>query len=225
MVLIVTLIVVGMGFADEATGIDATGAEGWIGAWADTNHSLSIKQSGQEFIGIGTPNNPEIDYPFWFSGILSEDGTVLQTVMKETGTREFRISDDLMSFSGTGTIDLAYANATPFTFDIHGARNGTALIPENIWTGEWLTGDNTSVTFNQDGNSITGSAHPVSDPEYIEEFKATVSDEGKTVFITWSMSQDVDFTLSDDGMYLIETECGEDEIAKGEVCFNLTKQV
>ena len=41
--------------------------------------------------------------------------------------------------------------------------------------------------------------------------------------MTWSYEEDVNFILSDDGMNLIETECGEKEIANGELCFNLTK--
>lgn len=73
------------------------------------------------------------------------------------------------------------------------------------------------------GTIVTGKAYFIPDPTYTEEFEGTVIDDGKSVFMTWSYEEDVNFILSDDGMNLIETECGEKEIANGELCFNLTK--
>jgi len=225
LILTIALFLTSTGCADVITGENNTVTEEWIGTWTDANHSLSLEKNGSVFIGIGTPFNPDMDYPFRFAGTLSDDGTLLQTVMNDTGTYEFNISDDKMSFSGTGILDSVDESVKPFKYSINAKRNGTVINPDNIWSGEWLTVENTLFTFYQNGSSITGTAYPILDPEYIEEFNGTVSDNGQTIIINWSLSQNVNFTRSDDGLYLIETDCGENEIAKGQICFNLTKQV
>ena len=218
----ITMVLVSLGCSEEMKNKNFGPNERWIGTWTDSNHSLLITENGTEIIGIGTPFDPEKDYPFRLYGTISEDGNLLHTVMKDNGTRNFNIAEDYLSFSGTGTIDPINDTEKPFKYEINATRNGTTIEPDNIWSGEWLTKE-TSIQLIQNGSSITGTAHPILDPEYLEEFEGTISKDGKTVEIAWSFSENVTFSLSDDGLNLIETECGEEEIAKGQICFNLTK--
>lgn len=222
LVMTITLLLIVPGWADERTDVNGTDTENWIGTWTDANHTISIEQEGTELIGIGTPFKPDADYSFLLTGMISEDGTVYQTVMKSSGTRNLQISDDLMSFSGTGTVDSVDNSSEPYTYEVNATRNGTTTDPDNLWTGEWLSG-NSSMILNQNGSIVTGKTYYIPDPKYTQEFEGTVSDDGKSVFMTWSYEEEVNFTLSENGMNLIETECGEKEIAKGELCFNLTK--
>ena len=42
--------------------------------------------------------------------------------------------------------------------------------------------------------------------------------------IPWTYYENVTFTLADNGLTLLESDCGEKEMALGEVCLNLTKK-
>lgn len=80
-----------------------------------------------------------------------------------------------------------------------------------------------TIIFVQDGNSITGEYRRSSPEELGGIFEGTVSDDGKTLFTTRTGTETVTFTLSDDGMRLVESDCGEKEIVSGDYCLNLTR--
>lgn len=194
----------------------------WTGTWTDANFSLSLEQNGTEITGIGQSFDFNLNDPFILSGSISEDGTSLNGVMKDTGTLEMYLSDDQMSFTGNGTVDQVLETGDVYSYSTEGTRNGT-IIPDKIWSGDWLTG-NSSIIINQEGNTITGEYFPLTSPETSGVFEGTVSEDGKTLSMAWSFIEKITFIQSDDGMYLIEADCGEKEIASGEICLNLTRQ-
>lgn len=215
-----------MAFADEAPDKDATGEDAWAGTWSDANFTVIIEQNGEqngsEITATGIPHENTQYIPFLLSGVVSDDGTALLTVMKTTGILNILLSDDQMEYSGIQTVDPELCSGQQCTHTYHATRNGS-LVSGSVWSGEWVT-PNGSITLDQTGDAITGTYYSFIDPEFIQELQGSVSEDEKSLFLNWSTSEEVNFILSDDGRYLIETECGEEEIANGEICFNLTKQ-
>ncbi len=211
-----------MTFADEAPDKDADGEDAWAGTWADANFTVTIEQNGSEIAAIGIPHGNNQYTPFRLSGVVSDDGTTLLTVMKTAGNLEIRLSDDQMEYSGIQTVDPELCSGQQCTHTYHATRNGS-LVSGVVWSGEWVT-PNGSITLEQTGDAITGTYYSFIYPEFIQELQGSASEDGKSLFLNWSTSEAVNFILSDDDMYLIETECGEEEIENGEICFNLTKQ-
>lgn len=207
------------GLADELTSAEKL----WEGTWTDVNYSLSIIQNGSEISGIARSTNIEVNDPFLLSGTLAEDGKTLQGTMKDTGTIVMKISDDMMSYSANGTVDTLDNTGEPYSYTSKGTRNGTIINPESIWSGEWNTPNTTSI-INQTGNSVTGKYRPNSLTEYFGVLEGNVSEDGTTLSNTWTYYENVTFTLADNGLTLLESDCGEKEMALGEVCLNLTKK-
>ena len=58
----------------------------------------------------------------------------------------------------------------------------------------------------------------------VDKQLSIVSDDGKTLSTTWEYPDNATFALSDDGMYLIETDCEEMDYAEG-TCLNLTREL
>ncbi|MBN1166913.1 MAG: hypothetical protein JXA44_07250 [Methanospirillaceae archaeon] len=211
-----------MAIADETPDKEAAGEEAWAGTWSDANFTVIIEQNGSEITATGIPHENTQYIPFLLSGVISDDGTTLLTVMKTTGILNIVLSDDQMEYSGIQTVDPELCSGKHCSHTYHATRNGS-LLGGDVWSGEWVT-PNGSITLNQTGNAITGTYYSFIDPEFLQELQGSASEDGKSLFLNWSTSEAVNFILSDDDMHLIENECGDEEIANGEICFNLTKQ-
>jgi hypothetical protein len=222
-ILILVLSLFSTVLADELNSANNTTEKVWNGTWTDVNYTLLIEQKGLEVTAIGRSYNIGLNDPFLLSGTISEDGKSLNGIKKETGTLEMYLSDDNMSFSANGTVDPVDNESELYNYKTKGNRNGTSIIPDSIWGGVWNTG-NTSLNINQSGNSVIGDYYPLLSPEHGGVFEGMVSDDGKTLSTKWTYTENVTFILSDDGMFLIESDCGEKEKAAGEVCLNLTKK-
>lgn len=221
-ILTLALFLFSTGLADVASDENTVSEKPWAGTWTDGNYSLSIEQNGTEITGIGHSFDMGLYDPFLLSGTISEDGTKITGIMKDSGTLEMDLSDDQMSFTANGTADSVDTISEPYAYSTEATRNGTIIAPDSVWSGNWLT-KNTSLYFNQNGNYVTGEYFPFESPEVRGVIEGSVSEDGKTLSTVWSSVEEVTFVLSDDGMYLIESDCGEEEIDDGGYCLNLTK--
>jgi len=216
--LIASLLLVGTVAADKTTN-----EEKFVGTWTDTNYTCTIVQEGTEITLTGIPFDEELDFPMKFTGMVSEDGTRLITNKNMTGTIEVQISEDQMEMSGIQTFDPVISSATPFTADYNSTRNGTMAHPDAIWSGEWIAGD-MSMTLNQTGNAISGFFNAIFEPERKVDVEGRVSEDGRNISMNWIFVEDVNFTLSDDGMYLIDEACLGEEEKEGYYCLNMSRQ-
>lgn len=217
------LFLVCTGFAEEIPAENTITDFSWAGTWTDVNYTLTLEQNESEVTGIAISHNPDLNDPFLLSGTLSEDGKELTAILKDSGTLTLILSDDQISFTGNGTVDQFSDETEPYTYTTEGSRNGTILDPENIWSGDWQT-KNSKFTFHQSGNSVTGTYFNLSSPDGCGIFEGLVSDDGKTLSTTWEYPDNATFALSDDGMYLIETDCEEMDYAEG-TGLNLTREL
>lgn len=211
------------GFAEEIPAETTMPELSWAGTWTDVNYTLTLEKNESEVTGIGISQNTDLNDPFLLSGTLSEDGKELTAILKDSGTLTLILSDDQISFTGNGTVDQFSNDTEPYTYTTEGSRNGTILDSENIWSGDWQT-QNSSFTIHQSGNSVTGTYYILSSPEGYGIFEGLVSEDGKTLSTTWEYPDNATFALSDDGMYLIETDCEEMDYAAG-MCLNLTREL
>jgi hypothetical protein len=218
LVLVISLFLVSLAYADETTG---TGE--FTGTWTDANYTFIIFQNGTEITLTGVPFDEYLDIPMKFTGTVSENGTSLFTVKKMNGTHIIRMSDDLMKISGIQTFEPIVPSGIEFTNFYNATRNETRVSPGAIWSGEWI-GSNTSMTLNQTGKVISGFYNEILEPEPRVDVEGFVSADGKKLSLNWTFTENINFTLSDDRMHLIEDACGEKEIANGSFCLNLTRR-
>ena len=194
------------------------------GIWTDTNYTFTIVQEGSDVTLTGIPFDKESYFPIKLTGMVSDNNTRLITRKNMTGTMEIRMSEDQMELSGFQTFDPVVPSETPFTTDYNSTRNGSVVQTNAVWAGDWMV-DNMVMTLHQTGEEITGYFNVIQEPESKVYVKGFVSDEGRNISLNWTFAEYVNFTLSDDGMYLIDEACRNDEIKEGYLCLNLQKQV
>ena len=211
------------GLADELTNATGTDEKSWEGTWTDGNYSLSIVQNGSEISGIAKSTDLDLNDPFLLSGVITEDGKTLHGIMRDTGTIVMKISEDTMSYTANGTVDTLDNSSEPYFYTSNGTRNGTSITPGNLWSGEWNTA-NTTTIMKQNGDLVTGKYRPNSMNDYFGVLEGNVSEDGTLLSSIWTYDENVTFTLEDNGLSLRESDCGEKEMALGEVCLNLTKK-
>mgnify|MGYP001769599168 CR=1 FL=1 len=223
--LITGIFLIGSLFLAAATMADReTSENGLIGTWTDVNYSFTLVQDGSAVMLTGIPFDEESDFPLILTGMLSDNNTRLVTNKNMTGTMEIRMSEDLMELSGIQTFDPVIPSESSFTMSYNSTRNGTGVQPDAVWSGEWIV-ENMSMTLFQTGEDISGFFHVIQEPDTKVYLNGFVSDDVRNVSLNWTFAEFVNFTLSDDGMHLIDEACRDGEIKEGYLCLNLQKQV
>jgi len=217
--LIGCLILVATTIADNQTG-----KNDFIENWTDANYTFTIVQEGTGIVLTGIPFDEESFFPMKLTGMESDNKTRLVTYKNMTGTMEIEMSEDQMELSGIQTFDPVNPFDIPFTVDYNSTRNGTEVQTDAVWSGEWIV-DNMVMTLTQTGEAISGFFNVVNEPESKVYVKGSVSDNGRNISLNWTFAEYVNFTLSDDGMHLIDEACMNGEGKEGYLCLNLQKQV
>ncbi len=193
------------------------------GIWTDANYTFTIVQEGSDITLTGIPFDEGLDFPVKLTGILSDNNTRLITQKNMTGTMEIQISEDQRALSGIQTFDPVIPSETPFTISYNSTRNGSEVQMNAVWSGDWMV-DNMVMTLFQTGKEISGFFNMIEEPESKVYVKGFVSDDERNISLNWSFAEYVNFTLSDDGIHLIDEACRNDEIKEGYLCLNLQKQ-
>jgi len=210
-------------YADESV-TSSSQESPWAGIWTDANYTVTLSQNGSTITGIAIVSDPDQADPFRLTGTLSEDGKTLQSVLTETGTLSLNLSEDKMMFYGAGTVDAVDTVSEPLSYTFNATRNGTTIIPDQEWTGTWESKRNI-MTFIQNGNSVTGDYHALTSSKFGGTVNGSISADGQNLSMIWISPVEDTFTLSDDGMNLIEGECSDEKISVNGYCLNLTKKV
>ncbi|WP_300035536.1 hypothetical protein [Methanospirillum sp.] len=210
-------------YADES-GITSHQDSPWAGTWTDANYSLSLSQDGSTINGIAIVTDSDVADPFRLTGTLSEDGKTLQSVVTETGTLTLNLSEDKMMFYGAGTVDAVDNVSEPYAYTFNATRNGTTIVSDQEWTGIWISKRNV-INLIQNSNSVSGDYHPLTSLKFGGLVNGTTSADGKTLSMKWISPVNDTFSLSDDGMNMIEGECTDEKISVNGYCLNLTKEV
>jgi len=170
----------------------------WNGSWVSKEYHLLILQNGTSIVGSYEPKDIENRDPGVLKGTLSDDGRTFSGIWSESGTISLIMSDDMMSFSGTGSVDQN-SNLTPFEYTRTGNRTSEGILQENPWSGTWDTIHNT-YTLLQNGTTLSGTYIPknpdADEPGFIE---GRISDNGKILNGSWFESGTFTFRISDDG--------------------------
>jgi hypothetical protein len=195
----------------------------WGGTWTDANYTLSLSQNGSAVNGLAIVSDPGVADPFRLTGTLSEDGKTLQGVLTQTGTLLLNLSDDKMMFDGAGTVDPVDNVSKPFAYTFNATRNGTTIVSGQEWTGIWASKRNL-INLIQNGIFVSGDYHPLTSLDFGGLLDGTTSADGKTLTLTWISPVHDTFTLSDDGLNIIEGECTDEKISVNGYCLNLTKK-
>lgn len=217
--LIGTLLLVATTTAEHGTAEDRLN-----GTWTDANYTFTIVQKGSDITLTGTPFDEKSYYPMKLTGMISDNKTRLITHKNMTGTMEIRMSEDQRELSGIQTFDPVIPSETPFTIDYNSTRNGSEVQKDAVWSGEWIV-DNMVMTLFQTGEEISGFFNVINEPESKVYVKGFVSEDGRNISLNWTFAEYVNFTLSDDGMHLIDEACRNEEEKEGYLCLNLQKQV
>jgi len=202
---------------------DETSENDFFGVWTDANYTFTIAQEGSNMVLTGIPLDGESFFPMELTGMVSDNKTRLVTNKNMTGTMEIQISEDQMKLSGIQTFDPVIPSEPPFNMTYNSTRNGTVVQMDAVWSGEWIV-DNMVMTLNQTGEEISGFFHVIQEPESKVYVEGSVSDDGRNISLNWTFAEYVNFTLSDDGMQLIDEACRGDEVKEGYLCLNLQKQ-
>lgn len=218
---IIVLLLSGTALAEEAVSPQAT-ENPWDGIWTDDNSTLTIEQNGSEVSGICEPINPETGEWFLLSGTVSENGVVLNGTISYTGTMELTMSEDLMDFNATVSVDRIGNNTEDYSYPINATRQESPMDQENLWTGTWKT-QQSLFNITQNGTDVWGTNHRLVSPEEGGEFNGTVSEDETVASIRWEAEYDLPLCLAEDGLSIYEIDCGEEEISNGELCLNMTK--
>ena len=208
----------------STTADNDTAENGFNGTWTDANYSFTIVQEGSDITLTGIPFDEESYYPLKLTGMISDNKTRLTTYKNMMGTMELQISDDQMELSGIQTFDPVIPSETPFTISYNSTRNGSEMQTNAIWSGDWIV-DNMVMTLFQTGKEISGFFNVINEPESKVYVNGFVSDDGRNISLNWTFAEYVNFTLSNDGIHLIDEACRSEEKKEGYLCLNLQKQV
>lgn len=207
-----------------ATADNETIQKGFTGTWTDANYSFSVVEEGSNITLTGIPFDEESYYPMKLTGTVSDNKTRLITYKNMTGTMEIEMSEDQMQLSGFQTFDPVNPLEKSFTIDYNSTRNGTLVQTDAAWSGEWIV-DNMVMVLNQTGEKISGFFNVINEPASKVFVEGSVSDDGRNISLNWTFAEYVNFTLSDDGIHLIDEACINGEGKEGYLCLNLRKQV
>ena len=182
--------------ADQGTNSDTW----WNGTWMSEYYTLLFLQNGSSIAGSYEPVDINTWDPGLLKGSLSEENSVFSGIWTESGTVSLILSDDGMSFSGTGGVNQAGSQEKPFTYTNTGTRVGEDFQKEIPWNGTWKTERNT-YTLIQNGSLVSGTYTPLlmdeDEPGLIE---GTVSEDGKEMTGSWVESGNFSFSISENKM-------------------------
>lgn len=221
MVVIVLLLSTAV-LAEEGTISSSVVENPWEGTWTDGNSTLTIEQNGTEVSGVCEPIDPETGEQFLLSGTISDDGTELNGTISDTGKMELILSEDLMEFNATVTIDRIGNMSEDDQYTINATRQESLSDQEKPYAGTWKT-QHSLFTIAQDETELSGTNRQLTSPEEGGEFNGTVIDDGKAAILSWKTHYDLPLRLADDGLSMYELDCGEEEIKNGELCLNMSK--
>lgn len=216
-------LIVSLFLAVTTTADNDTAENDFIGVWTDANYTFTVVQEGSGIVLTGIPFDEESYFPMKLTGMISDNKTRLITNKNMTGTMEIQMSEDQMELEGFQSFDPVIPSETPFTISYNSTRNGTMMQTDAVWAGDWIV-DNMVMTLNQTGEDISGFFHVINEPESKVYVNGVVSDDGRNISLNWTFAEYVNFTLSDDGMQLIDEACRGEELKEGYLCLNLQKQ-
>ncbi len=193
------------------------------GTWDQTNYTLTLTLNGTGVFGTLDGKDPDLDGALLLYGTVSDNGTVLEGILSSTGTAELAMAEDGMSVSGITTVEPLGSMIEPFVYPFNSTRNGTIADPDSPWDGIWES-DFYRYIYMQNGTTVSGTYQPISSPYPINGFlDGTVTENGKNLSLQWVYTENVVFSLSEDGTMLNQTNCipGDEE----QTCLNLVKSV
>jgi len=200
-ILVLVLVFITAGCVKETPEENNSAENRWNGTWASEQYILFILQNGSEITGSYEPHDIESRDPGLLQGILSEDKEIFSGIWTESGPVTLVISDDGMSYFGTGGTRPGKITEQSYTYTSNGTRVGPLSDPDNAWSGTWKSGK-TVQTMIQNGTSVRSTYQQVSTEE--DEpglFEGTVSGDGKTLTGKWMESGNFSFILSEDGSF------------------------
>lgn len=205
--LVVLLMITGVciGSAEKVTDEIGAPQNSWNGSWMSEIYTLLILQNGSSIAGSYEPMDIMTRDPGLLKGTLSEDGNTFFGIWSESGSVSLTLSEDNLSFSGTGAVNQEGKADEPFAYTKTGSRIDAIQSLGNPWSGTWETERNT-YTLIQNGTVLTGSYVPLSpdndEPGLIE---GVVSDDNRELTGTWIESGNFSFTQSDNGENFVGT--------------------
>lgn len=217
------LLFFGAGSAEKTLDVFNTSENIWNGTWASAEYTLYIKQDNSVISGAYEPENLTLLDPGLLKGNISKDGIIFSGIWTETGPLKVVLSDDNMSYSGSGGVRPDENLNEPGNYTVKATRVESSFDPENIWTGTWKTSRGTN-SWKQNGSVVVGSYEPL--PDVGDEpgiFEGSVSDDGKTITGRWTESGNFSFTISDDHSYFNGTYDIAQNASAGSDTWNGTK--
>jgi hypothetical protein len=171
--------------------------KGFNGTWINYDNVLVLSGDGQNIIGTFDKNDGSV---LDMTGILSDDGKVVNGTWVTEGKFTFILSDDDMSFNGTyGYIANDTIEGIPAT--VYVREDNASIEKDARWNGTWTFengtwANNTGILFLiQNGNNVTGREESGDVTTIIQ---GTVSDDGKVLSGDWNLTGLYSFTISED---------------------------
>lgn len=191
------------------------------GSWDQANYTLTLTLKDATVSGTLDGKDPDQDGALLLHGVISENGMDLEGILSSTGTAELTMADDGLSVSGITTVEPLGSMTEPFVYPFNSTRNGTIGDPDHLWDGIWEN-DFYRYIYLQNGTTVSGTYKPISAPFPVNGFiDGNISDDGKNLSLGWVYTENVTFSLSEDGTVLNQTNCipGDEE----QICLNLIK--
>ena len=213
----------GAGSAEKTPDVFNTSENIWNGTWASDAYTLYIQQDNSVISGAYEPENLTLLDPGLLKGNISKDGGIFSGTWTETGPLKVVISDDKMSYSGTGGVRPDDNLNGSGNYTVKATRVESSFDPENIWTGTWKTPRSTNM-WTQNGTVVVGSYEPL--PGIGDEpgiFEGSVSEDGKTISGRWTETGNFSFMISDDHSHFNGTYDIAQNISAGSGTWNGTK--
>ncbi|KAF5080786.1 hypothetical protein DSECCO2_116440 [anaerobic digester metagenome] len=194
----VILILISMNFVLAETPQVSSPDNWWNGSWMSDDYTVLILQNDANIAGSYDPEDISVLDPGLLKGTLSKDKKTFSGIWSESGTITYILSDDLMSFSGVGTVNQEGNIGDPFTYLSNATREGEVKDLNNTWTGTWKSASNI-YTFTQNGSVVFGSYSPFhSEEDEPGHIDGVVSEDGKKFTGSWVETGNFTFVLSED---------------------------
>jgi len=185
--------------AENDANEEITSEFAWNGTWTNPDYTMYITQNESGIVGAYVPYNLDELDPGRLEGNLTEDGKTFSGIWIETGSSNYTLSDDKMSFEIVGYSDPQASMTSPVIYFSNATRVGEIFDFDNPWTGDWVTNwKNYHIT--QNGTQMSGNGEPLANvTDEMGTFSGIVSDDGIRYNGTWIEQGRFTFTLADDG--------------------------
>jgi hypothetical protein len=200
--IVLAFLMLGMSFvtAEEMTDPDTVSEFIWNGTWSSPKYTMYISQNESGISGGYVPQDLFEYDSGYLEGNLSSDGKTYSGIWIESGTSTNTLSDDLMSFTISGTADPQGPMTEPHHYTSNATRVGEIVDPENPWTGNYVSEWKT-YNITRDGTVITGTNEPLADvDDNSGVIDGIASEDGMAFTGTWIEKGGFTFVMSDDGM-------------------------